>query len=140
VDREAHNLYLGMAAELGLIGLTVFLIIVGLTLRDLARARRAVRQHDSLMADITTGFMLSIVAYMATGIFLHMSFIRYFYLMLALAAASGLVSMAIARAHADDAGNAKPLAEPDGPSASEPRTERRPDPWGPDPRMDPFAT
>jgi putative inorganic carbon (hco3(-)) transporter len=140
VDREAHNLYLGMAAELGLIGLTVFLIIVGLTLRDLARARRAVRPHDSLMADITTGFMLSIVAYLATGIFLHMSFIRYFWLMLALAAASGLVSMAIARAHADDAGKAKPVAEPDGPSAPEPRTERRADPWGPDPRMDPFAT
>ena len=125
VDREAHNLYLGMAAELGLIGVTVFLIIVGLTLRDLARARRAVRAHDPLMADLTTGYMLAIVTYLATGIFLHMSFIRYFWLMLALAAATGLVSMAIARAHADEA-----QAVP----------ERRPDPWGPDPRMDPFAT
>ncbi len=139
-DREAHNLYLGMAAELGLVGLTVFLIILGLTFRDMARARRAVRPYDPLMADITTGFMLAIVAYLATGIFLHMSFIRYFWLMLALAAASGLVSMAIARAHADQADEAKPIADPDDRSAPAPRPERRLDPWGPDPRMDPFAT
>ena len=42
-DREAHNLYLGMAAELGIIGITVFLVILGLTFRDLIRARRAVQ-------------------------------------------------------------------------------------------------
>ncbi len=139
-DREAHNLYLGMAAELGLIGITVFLIIVGLTMRDLARARRAVRSVDPLMANLTTGFMLAIVAYLATGIFLHMSFIRYFWLMLALAAATGLVSMAIARAHADDKEPAKVVVDPDAPSAPEPPAGRRVDPWGPDPRMDPFAT
>jgi O-antigen ligase len=140
VDREAHNLYLGMAAELGLVGITVFLIIVGVTLRDLARARRAVRPHDPLMADITTGFMLSIVAYLATGIFLHMSFIRYFWLMLALAAATGLVSMAIAKAHTDKAAKAKGVVDPDVPSGSGPHAGRRADPWGPDPRTDPFAT
>ena len=87
-DREAHNLYLGMAAELGLIGITVFLIIVG---PDHARPGSARGERfgrvDPLMADLATGFMLSIVAYLATGIFLHMSFIRYFWLMLALAAA-----------------------------------------------------
>jgi O-antigen ligase len=139
-DREAHNLYLGMAAELGLVGLTVFLIILGLTFRDMARARRAVRPYDPLMADITTGFMLAIVAYLATGIFLHMSFIRYFWLILALAAASGLVSMAIARAHADEADKAKPVADADDRSAPAPRPVRRADPWGPVRRMDPFAT
>ena len=138
-DREAHNLYLGMAAELGLIGIAVFRIIVGLTLRDLARARRAVMPHDPLMADITTGFMLAIVSYLATGIFLHMSFIRYFWLMLALAAAAGLVSMAIAKAHTDNAAKAKAVVDPDVPSGSGPRAGRT-DPWGPDPRTDPFAT
>ena len=137
VDREAHNLYLGMAAELGIIGLTVFLIIVGLTLRDLARARRAVRARDPMMADLATGFILSIVAYLATGIFLHMSFIRYFWMMLALAAATAVVGMAIAKASGGE-----PAAEPSPDAPPEPDArgdDRSVDLWGPDPRQDPFA-
>ena len=136
VDREAHNLYLGMAAELGIIGLTVFLVIVGLTLRDLARARRAVRARDPMMADLATGFILSIAAYLATGIFLHMSFIRYFWIMLALAAATAVVGMAIAKAS-----DGEPASEPspDAPPEPEERGDRSAELWGPDPRRDPFA-
>ncbi len=136
-DREAHNLYLGMAAELGIIGITVFLIILGLTFRELARARRAVRAYDPLMSDIVTGFLFAILAYLATGIFLHMSFIRYFWLMLGLAAASAVIAMAIAKAHEDKAALEAPAEDP---SASEPPVARKPDLWGPDPRLDPFAT
>jgi O-antigen ligase len=131
-DREAHNLYLGMAAELGILGITVFLIILGLTFRDLIRARRAVQVLDPLMAAIVTGFMFAILAYLATGIFLHMSFIRYFWLMLGLAAASAVVAMAIVKAH-----EAKATADA---TADGLPTARRPDLWGPDPRQDPFAT
>ena len=138
-DRESHNLYLGMAAELGLIGLTVFLIIVGLTLRDLARARSAIRAKDPLMSDIATGFLLAILAYLTTGIFLHMSFIRYFWLMLGLAAATAVVAMAMARTSEGDV-DAEPVAGPEGRSGAVPRADRPPDPWGPDPRLDPFAT
>ena len=131
-DRESHNLYLGMAAELGILGITVFLIILGLTFRDLIRARRAVQVHDPLIAAIVTGFMFAILAYLSTGIFLHMSFIRYFWLMLGLAAASAVVAMAIAKAN-----EAKATADTtaDGLPAA-----RTPDLWGPDPRQDPFAT
>jgi len=136
-DREAHNLYLGMAAELGLVGVTVFLIILGLTLRDLARARRAVRTRDPLMADLAAGFMLSIVAYLTTGIFLHMAFIRYFWLMLALAAATAVVAMAIARV---PDGEPASDAIPDGSPDPERHSDRLTDPWGPDPTLDPFAT
>lgn len=135
-DRESHNLYLGMAAELGLIGITVFLIIIGLTLRDLTRARKAVRARDPMMADMATGFLLAIVAYLATGIFLHMSFIRYFWLMLALAAATALVAKAIARTGDAEAAAATAEATPE----PEARADRPQDPWGPDPRLDPFAT
>ncbi len=136
-DREAHNLYLGMAAELGIIGITVFLIILGLTFRDLIRARRALQVHDPFMAAIVTGFLFSILAYLATGIFLHMSFIRYFWLMLGLAAASAVIGMAIAKAHE---ARALPDATPDDASATEPPAGRKPDLWGPDPRLDPFAS
>ncbi len=136
-DREAHNLYLGTAAELGIIGITVFLIIIGLTLRDLARARKAVRAKDPLMADMATGFILAIVAYLATGIFLHMSFIRYFWLMLALAAATALVAAAIARAGEGEAASG---GAPDVSPGTGAYTDGLSDPWGPDPRLDPFAT
>jgi uncharacterized membrane protein len=37
------------------------------------------------MANLCTGFFLAIISYMTTGIFLHMSYIRYLWLMLALA-------------------------------------------------------
>ena len=138
-DRESHNLYLGMAAELGLMGVTVFLFIVGLTLRDLARARRAVRARDPLMADLATGFMLSIVAYLTTGIFLHMAFVRYFWLMLALAGATALVAMAIART-----GDVEPTLdappEPDASPEPERRSRRLADPSGTDPGLDPLAS
>lgn len=138
-DRELHNLYLGLAAELGIIGITVFLVIIGLTLRDLARARRAVRARDPLMADLATGFVLSIVAYLSTGIFLHMSFIRYFWLMLALAAATAVVAMAIAKTgEADVVADGTTTARPE-PKDPEGPADRPLDPWGPDPRQDPFA-
>lgn len=137
VDRESHNLYLGMAAELGLIGITVFLIIIGLTLRDLRRARRAVRARDPLMADLATGFILSIVAYLTTGIFLHMSFIRYFWLMLGLAAATAVVAMAISRVKGGEPASDASSEVPPEPDA---RDDSPRDPWGPDPRLDPFAT
>jgi len=96
-DRQAHNLFLGLAAELGAIGLAIFLIIVGVTMRDLARARRAAATRDPMLAALSTGFLLSIMTYLTTGLFLHMSFIRYFWLMLALAGATAIVTMAESR-------------------------------------------
>lgn len=135
-DRESHNLYLGMAAELGLMGVTLFLLIVGLTLRDLARARRAVRARDPLMADLATGFMLSIVAYLTSGIFLHMAFVRYFWLMLALAGATALVAMAIARISDGE----PTLDAPPGASLEpEHQSHRLADPSRTDPGLDPLA-
>ena len=102
-DRQAHNLFLGIAAELGLAGLAVFLIIVGVTMRDLARARRAAARVDPMLAALSTGFLLSIMTYLTTGIFLHMSFIRYFWMMLALAGATAIVTLAVSRtAKADE--------------------------------------
>lgn len=96
-DRQAHNLYLGLAAELGIVGITVFLVILGVTLRDLARARQATRTLDPMLSALATGFLLSIVSYLTTGLFLHMTFVRYFWLMMALAAATAVVAMARAR-------------------------------------------
>ena len=38
------------------------------------------------MANLCTGFFLAIISYMTTGIFLHLNFIRFLWLIMALAA------------------------------------------------------
>lgn len=87
--RRPHSLYLGMAAELGVFGLISFLAIVFVTLRNLARARAHWSERYPEGANMATGFLLAIVVYMTASIFLHLAYIRYFWLMMALADAAG---------------------------------------------------
>ncbi len=90
--RQAHDLYLGLAAENGTLGLVAFGLIVFMTLRDLVRARRHWMQSQPAFVFLSTGFMLSVVSYLTTGIFLHFAYIRYFWLIMALAGAAGYIA------------------------------------------------
>jgi putative inorganic carbon (HCO3(-)) transporter len=90
-DREAHNLYLGIAAETGALGLIAFLGAVIATLWQLARARRQALLTRPDLAAMATGFLLAIVAYLASGLFLHLSYARYFWLILALGGAAAII-------------------------------------------------
>jgi O-antigen ligase len=85
--RRAHSLYLEIAAENGAIGLALFLAALLLTLIGLAGARRANLGHDPELADLATAYLLALVCYLSTGIFLHLAYMRYFYLVLALGGA-----------------------------------------------------
>ena len=89
--REAHNLYLGVAAENGVLGLLFLGGVFVVTLRDLGRTRRRCRDVAPELSDLAAGFMLAIVAYMANAVFLHFAYIRYFWVLMALAATTGLV-------------------------------------------------
>lgn len=84
--RQAHNLAVGIAAETGILGLVSFAGVFLVTLRDLARVRRR-RPGDDPQAMLATGFALAIVAYVTTGLFLHLSYERFLWLLLALAGA-----------------------------------------------------
>lgn len=86
-ERQAHNLYLSIAAETGIAGLACFLMVLYITLVNLARARKRWQQADPELSNMATAYMLSIVTYLTTGLFLHFAFIRYFWLIVALAAA-----------------------------------------------------
>ena len=109
-NREAHNLYLGIAAETGLVGIVMFLGAVVATLMQLMRARaRALATRPDLAA-IAAGFMLALVGYLASGMFLHLSYARYFWLVLALAGAAAAVIL-------------RDIPEP--PEAAERRASRR---------------
>lgn len=85
--RESHNLYLGEAAEVGAMGLLTLMIIFLYTLQRLAKARTYwLERSQSNMANLCTGFSLAIISYMTTALFLHMSYLRYLWLFMALAA------------------------------------------------------
>ena len=62
------------------------------TLRQLARARRRSLGIRSDLTRLTTGFAMAVIVYLATGLFLHFAYIRYFWLMMALAAAAGRIA------------------------------------------------
>jgi putative inorganic carbon (HCO3(-)) transporter len=85
--REAHSLYPGVAAETGALGFITLMGIFLYTLYRLAKARGYwLERNNTKLANVCTGFFLAIVSYMTTGIFLHFAYIRYFWLIMALAA------------------------------------------------------
>jgi len=84
--REAHSLYPGVAAETGALGFITLMSIFLYTLYRLSKARTYwLERNHTGMANLSTGFFLAIISYLTTGIFLHMAYIRYLWLMLALA-------------------------------------------------------
>jgi hypothetical protein len=127
--RRAHSLYLEMAAELGLVGLLAFLAIGYWFLRELGRMRHRWALQRPEFADLATAFRLSLLAYFGTAIFLHFSYERYFWFLLAFAGAaiqlmrsSEMAAATAARTHPADSGT-----EPAYASAA-PASPRRSDP------------
>lgn len=82
-NREAHCLYLDVAAQSGILGLGALLAAVGTVLYRLHLARKSLLLHnDVYLGQFAAALMLMVIAYMTTGIFLHFAYIRYFWLML----------------------------------------------------------
>jgi hypothetical protein len=86
--RRAHNLYLEMAAETGLIGLTIFMSIILVVLYGLLRARRGWAHRRPDLCNIATALGLSIIAYLGTSVFLQLAYERYHWFLLAVAGAA----------------------------------------------------
>jgi O-antigen ligase len=91
-DRQAHELYLGVAAEDGALGLICFLLILFVSLRGLARARKRWLEERPELANLATGFLVAIISYLTTGLFLHFAYIRFFWLIMALASAAVMIA------------------------------------------------
>jgi putative inorganic carbon (HCO3(-)) transporter len=81
----SHNLYLEMAAETGALGLTCFMAIIAQLAIRLWRERKQLAGKDSEASDLATAFFLSMLAYLVSGIFEHLAYPRYFWLLIALA-------------------------------------------------------
>jgi O-antigen ligase len=111
--RQPHNMYLGMLAELGALGLATFIGLVVATMRLLLRARRralSVGRND--LASLTIAMLLAVCSYLVTGAFLQLSYARYFFLVLALAATAGSVVLSELRQHREPASGEAAVPQP----------------------------
>lgn len=86
--RRAHNLFAEMAAEAGLLGLLTFASMPLVLLVMLWKRRRALLPDHPDLANLATGFGLAILGYLGTGVFLHLAFERYYWMLLAFSAAA----------------------------------------------------
>ncbi|RIK37844.1 MAG: hypothetical protein DCC58_17460 [Chloroflexi bacterium] len=87
VGNKAHNLYLGLLSETGALGFLAFSAAVGVIASGLLRVRRTFADSDQELVDLANAFLLSMFAYALTAMFLHLSYQRYFWFLLALAGA-----------------------------------------------------
>lgn len=87
----AHNLYLGIAADLGLAGLLPFLAILAVTGALLWKERLRWAGVRDDYAYLATAMLLSLAAYLGSGVFLHLAYERYFWFLIAIANATVLV-------------------------------------------------
>jgi putative inorganic carbon (hco3(-)) transporter len=85
-ERRAHNMYLEELADTGVLGFSIFMGIIGYTAYQLNQLRRYYSKSRPEIAYTVSGLLLALVAFLSTSIFLHLSYVRYYYLILALAA------------------------------------------------------
>jgi hypothetical protein len=82
--RHAHSLYLELAADGGIVGLSLFLAIILVTIAQLRRLARLWARRRPDLSDLAQACVLSLIAYLTTGLFLQLSFQRYFWILIAL--------------------------------------------------------
>jgi len=86
--KVAHNIYLTVASELGLVGLALFAAIVALALRSALRAARAfAARGDSELELVARALFISIMALLIVGFFSSALYVKQFWILLALAPA-----------------------------------------------------
>jgi putative inorganic carbon (hco3(-)) transporter len=83
----AHNTYLGMAAELGLPGLGIFLGIFVASFFSLARVRRLSPDRKSLLHQASLGIECAFIAFMVAIFFISAEYQKFFWLLVFLSAA-----------------------------------------------------
>lgn len=93
--RQAHSLYLEIAAENGLIGLLAFSALIALAARSLWQGwRRLKRAHEEDLAARVQAIAFGLIGYGIAALFLHSAYGRYMWLILGIALACNRVSCA----------------------------------------------
>lgn len=85
-DREPHNLYLEVATETGILGLTAFLAMLWGAFRGMATGLKKLQKGGAdQYAGLVSAVMLSLIGYLTAAIFIHGAYPRYFYLLIGIA-------------------------------------------------------
>ena len=105
--RFAHNVYLEVLAELGVVGLALFLALVGAAIgTGVQAARRFARLGDADMELLSRAVVVALVALLAMDFFLSDQFSKQLWLLLALCPA--LLAIAGRRAEPEPSGLDRP--------------------------------
>jgi O-antigen ligase len=111
-ERVAHNGYLETAAELGLIGLIAYLVVIVAPLRGLARIEMGTinsRERGDLDAKyLSIGLQAALIAYMINSFFLSVQYLWYLYYAAGFAVALRLIYAAEKTAQANEGKAAAP--------------------------------
>jgi O-antigen ligase len=102
-DRQAHSLYLELAAETGVIGIAVFGTMLVVLFMGMWRAKQllvSIGRHD--LVPWVMGIRYGLIAYLLASLFLHADYIRYFWLTVAFAASSSVVAESLYRRATED--------------------------------------
>ena len=90
-ERLAHCAVLEIAAENGLLGLLCIAAIFFVSFQQLVRARRAAL--DPEVRVLVTAFLVTLIVLVCSSFFLSFAYVRYYWFMLALAAAAARLAL-----------------------------------------------
>jgi len=83
-NRDAHNMYLSLAAETGIPGLALFLAMLGSALLRATRVERRLRQGHAIEADQLRMLRFGLVAYLIAAVFGSFHRVSFLYLYIAI--------------------------------------------------------
>jgi O-antigen ligase len=88
-ERQAHSLYLEVAAETGVVGLAAFGALIAYAMSSVLRTRAVLFESGrDAQAQTATAFAIALFGYLAGSVFLHLSYPRYFWLLVGVAIAA----------------------------------------------------
>jgi putative inorganic carbon (HCO3(-)) transporter len=90
-QRRAHDLYLEVMSDNGIVGLVSYLSIVWVTMYQLWRVARRFKNTRPDIFYTVTGLLVAVITFQVNGVFLHLSYLRYYWFLMALAEASVLI-------------------------------------------------
>lgn len=96
IPRFAHNSYIQVGAEIGVIGLTFFLLLIFFSFRDISKAQRIFREKNEIaLSDICQFLGVGLIGYAVCGMFLTQAYLTMFWIVVPLVVAMKEIALTI---------------------------------------------
>lgn len=90
-ERRAHCLYLEIAAETGVPGILVFVVVLGITMSNLYRGHNATKSVQD--KSMTAAYLFAMVVMISTGMFLSFAYVRYSWIIIGLSSVAARLAL-----------------------------------------------